>query len=215
MASTTSVLTIADLLEQFGPIPASRIRHDPPPGATTEKDVIEIEAREDRLYELIDGVLVEKAMGYYEAYLASLLGRLIGNYAEEHDLGIVAGADGTLRLFPQQVRIPDVSFVCWERLPEGRLPAEPIPQLVPDLAIEVISQSNTDEEMTRKLHEYFQAGVRLVWYVYPESRSVRVYRNPNEVAELSGEDVLDGDEVLPGYRLPLAQLFATPKQSDG
>ena len=109
MASTIPVLTIADLLEQFGPIPASRIRHDPPPGAATEQDVVEIEAREDRLYELIDGVLLEKAMGYYEAYLASLLGRLIGNYADEHDLGIVAGAYGTLGLFPHQVRIPDVS----------------------------------------------------------------------------------------------------------
>ena len=128
MASTTSVLTIADLLEQFGPIPASRIRHDPPPGAGTEEDVIEIEAHEDRLYELIDGVLVEKVMGYYEAYLASLLGRSIGNYAEEHDLGIVAKADGTLKIFPEQVRIPDVSFVRWEQLPGRRLPAEPIPQ---------------------------------------------------------------------------------------
>jgi len=215
MASTTSVLTIADLLEQFGPIPASRIRHDSPPGAATEEDVIQIEAHEDRLYELIDGVLVEKVAGYSEAYLASLLGRLIGNYAEEHDLGIVAGADGTLRLFPKQVRIPDVSFVRWERLPGRRLPAEPIPQLVPDLAVEVISAGNTEEEMERKLHEYFEAGVRLVWYVYPANHSVGVYSSPDDVTELHGDAILDGGDVLPGYRLPLSQLFAMPKQNEG
>lgn len=214
MASTTSVLTIADLLEQFGPIPASRIRHDPPPGTATEEDVIEIEAHEDRLYELIDGVLVEKAKGYYEAYLTSLLGRSIGNYAEEHDLGIVAGADGTLKIFPEQVRIPDVSFVRWEQLPGRRLPAEPIPQLVPNLAVEVISAGNTQEEMDRKLHEYFEAGVRLVWYVYPASRSLRVYSSRDNVTELSGDAILDGGDVLLGYQLPLIQLFAMPKAEE-
>ena len=210
MAST--VWTVADLLEQFGPIPASRIRHDPPPGTATEKDVIEIEAREDRMYELIDGVLVEKVMGFYESYLAALIVRLLGNFSDEHDLGIVAGADGTLKLFPDQIRIPDVSFVCWERLPDRQLPTEAIPQLAPDLAVEVISEGNTPEEMDRKLREYFQAGVRLVWYVYPKRRSVRVYSRPDDTTELSGDSNLDGGDVLAGFQLPLRQLFAPPQQ---
>jgi len=136
---------------------------------------------------------------------------MIGSFADERDLGIVAGADGTLRLFPQQVRIPDVSFVCWERLPDRRLPSEPIPHLAPDLAVEVISEGNTREEMERKLREYFQAGVRLVWYVYPKNRAVRVYTDLDNMTELTDDANLDGGEVLPGFQLPLVQLFASPR----
>ncbi len=210
---TTSVLTLADLLDQFGPIPASRIRHDPPPGAATEQDVIEIEAREDRLYELIDGVLLEKTMGYYESFLAAQLIRFLAAFSEQHDLGIVAGADGTIKLFPEQVRIPDVSFVGWEQLPGRRLPAAPIPQLIPDLAVEIISEGNTRREMERKLRDYFQAGVRLVWYVYPATRSIRVFTSPESSTELTGDAVLDGGDVLPGFQLSLAKLFAVPQES--
>ena len=210
MASATPDWTVADLLNQFGAIPVSRIRLDPAPGTATEQDV-DLEAREDRLYELIDGVLLEKAIGYYEAYLATLLSTYLTNFATEKDLGIVAGADGTLRLLPEQVRIPDVSFVSWDQLPGRAIPTEPIPLLAPDLAVEVISKGNTVQEMDRKVQEYFQAGVRLVWYVYPASRSVRVYSGPSEVTGLSVDDVLDGGEVLCGFQLPLAELFAKPK----
>jgi len=214
MALPTSEWTVADLLAQFGPIPAARVRHDPPPGAAREQDVLDIERRENRLYELIDGVLVEKVMGYYESYIAALIVRLLGNFAAEHDLGVVAGADGILKLSPDQVRVPDVSFVAWQRLPGRELPAEPIPLLVPDLAVEVISKGNTAEEMNRKLDEYFRAGVRLVWYVYPATRSVQVYSSLRDVRELADDAVLDGGDVLPGFQLPLPQLFAAPRQND-
>lgn len=207
MASTPSEWTVADLTERFGPIYLSRIRSTPPPGQATERDVVEIEVREKRRYELYDGVLVEKVMGYYESYLAMILGRHLATFVDEHDLGVVAGEAGMIRLLPGQVRIPDVSFVSWERLPSRQIPREPIPQLVPDLAVEVISKGNTSEEMERKLDEYFEAGTRLVWYVDPQARIVRVYTASKGVVELQEGQTLEGGEVLPGFRLPLARLF--------
>ena len=76
---------------------------------------------------------------------------------------IVVGEAGMMRISQGLVRIPDVSFVSWDRLPEGKVPSEPIPALAPDLAVEVLSQGNTAKEMNRKRREYFEAGVRLVW----------------------------------------------------
>ena len=142
-APTIPDLTVADLLEQFGPLPLNRIRLDPAPGTATEEDVVRIHLREDRLYELVDGVLVEKTMSLYESYLAALLLRLPGNFVDQHDLGFVLGADGMVRLAPGLVRIPDVSFMSWKRLGSKRVPRKPMANLAPDLAVEVLSPSNT------------------------------------------------------------------------
>jgi len=210
-----STWTARDLVERFGAIPLWRIRFDPPPGTATEQDVIEIHTREDRLCELVEGVLVEKTVGTYESYLAALLVRLLGNFVVPRQLGIVLGADGMMRLAPGLVRIPDVSFISLDRLPGGKVPREPIADLVPDLAVEVISRFNTPEEMNRKLAEYFRLGVRLVWYVYPESRRVHVYRAADQMTVLEENETLDGEPVLPGFQLALAELFAEPGEASG
>ena len=203
--------TAADLVERFGAIPLSRIRHDPVPGTASERDVIEIHDREDRLYELIDGVLLEKTVGTYESYLAMLLGQLLGSYVRENDLGIVLGADGMMRLAPGLVRIPDVSFISWGRLPGRKIPRDPIASLAPDLAVEVISKSNTPKEMERKLADYFTAAVRQVWYVYHSPRrEVWVYNTPGDSVVLSEQQVLTGGDLLPGFRLELDRFFADP-----
>ncbi|MHB1036838.1 MAG: Uma2 family endonuclease [Pirellulales bacterium] len=202
--------TAADLVERFGAIPLSRVRLTPPPGSATERDVIEIHDREDRLYELADGTLVEKTVGTYESYLACLLAQLLGAYVRQHNLGITLGADGMMRLAPELVRIPDVSFVSWQRLPGRTVPRQAIANVAPDLAVEVISKGNTREEMARKLGDYFTAGVRQVWYIYPARREVWVYRSVEEFALLSPPAILDAGDVLPGFRLALAQYFAEP-----
>jgi Uma2 family endonuclease len=106
------------------------------------------------------------------------------------------------------VRLPDVGFVSWDRLPGRRVPDEPIPNVVPDLAVEVLSPSNTAREMSRKRGEYFRAGVRLVWEIDPRTRTARVYTSETVFTDLTAGDELDGDPVLPGFRLPLAVLFA-------
>jgi hypothetical protein len=111
MMSTTenpsSIDTIADLLERLGGIAPERIRCQPSPGTATEQDVLEIERRENRLCELIDGVLVEKAMGYRESILAAALVSVLREFVVPRNLGLVTGADGLVRLFSGLVRIPD------------------------------------------------------------------------------------------------------------
>ena len=201
--------TLSELLERIGDVPLCRIRFDPPPGSATVEDVIRLDDHEDRLCELIDGVLVEKAMGFHESLLAVFLGRLLGEYVDRRNLGVVAGEAATLQLFPDLVRIPDVCFVSWDRMPDRKLPAAPVPHLVPNLAVEVLSKSNTKSEMAAKRRDYFSAGVELVWEIDPKTRTVAVYRSAADVATLGSDEVLDAGEVLPGFQLPLRDLFAT------
>jgi Uma2 family endonuclease len=171
--------TFAEFWTNLGGIPPERIRMVPPPGAATENDVIEAERRSGMPCELIDGTLVEKAMGYFESFLA--------------------------------VRIPDVCFISWARFPDRKLPREPIPALAPDLAIEVLSEGNTEAEMRRKLRDYFTAGVRLVWYIDPRTRSAKSYTSETECIEASESDSLSGRDVLPGFELSLKEVFAEVK----
>ena len=200
--------TVADLLARFGPILACRVRLDPAPGTASEDDVVAIHDRENRLYELVDGVLLEKTMGYYESFLAIRIATLLSNFVDPRKLGIVAGADGMLRLAAGLVRIPDVSFISWDRLPGRRVPREPIPRLAPNLAIEVLSKSNTRQEMADKLVDYFTAGFQLVWYVDPDARTVTVYSSPEQFRTLGENELLDGGDVLPGFSVKVADVFA-------
>ena len=140
--------SIADLLARLGDIPAERLRIPPAPGAASEEDVLAaLRLPQKRICELIDGVLVEKAMGYRESQLAALLIELINLFVRPRNLGIVSGADGMMRLFAGRIRIPDVGFTSWERFPNRRRPRQPVPHIAPDLAVEVLSDSNTPAEM--------------------------------------------------------------------
>ena len=197
--------TLADLVESLGDIPLSRVRLDPPPGRATEDDLLRLRA--DRPYELVDGTLVEKVMGWKEAALAIWLSHQIMKYLDEHDLGELGGPDATLRPFGRGwVRVPDLAFVLWENVPSDDAPQ--IPDLAPDLAVEVLSPSNTPKEMARKRKEYFRAGTRLLWQVDRSRKEVTVYTSPSRGRTLRIGDVLDGGELLPGFRLALADLFA-------
>jgi Uma2 family endonuclease len=202
-----AVRTIADLLHELGDIPAERVWLTPAPGTATEKDVIEVEAKYNRLCELVDGTLVEKPMGFRESREALVLGILLETYAEKHDCGIICGADATMRIMPNLVRIPDVSFVAWDRLPGRELPTEPIPDLVPNLAIEVLSASNTPAEMERKLREYFGAGVEQVWFVEGKARTIEIFASPTESQVFSGKQTLKPGKLLPGLKLSAEAFF--------
>lgn len=202
--------TYADLIEAIqglGDIPAERIRLDPMPGTATEQDVLDVLAHEGRICELIDGTLVEKAMGYEDGRIAVVLSYYLERYLDHANLGIVNGPDGTLRLTTGLMRVPDLTFISWRELPDGKFPNEPVPRLDIDLAVEIISQSNTDAEMRRKLGEYFDAGVRLVWFVYPRERAVHVHSDPNQYTRLTEDQVLEGGAVLPGFSVSLRELF--------
>src|SRR5438034_9988740 len=116
-AAAKTFETMGDLLTLLGDIAPHRVRLKPAPGKATERDLLRIHAKTDRLYELVDGTLVEKVMGYLEGSLAALISHLLHQFLDHNDLGNVAGADAAARLMPRLVRIPDVSFVSWERLP--------------------------------------------------------------------------------------------------
>ncbi len=208
--------TVAQLLEQLGDIPPHRVRMKPYPGTATERDVIAAEAAPDkRLCELVESTLVEKEMGQYESRLAAVLIHFIETHLDTHDLGVCFGEAAMLRIVPGRVRLPDVSFVSWKKLPNRELPAEPIADLVPDLAVEVLSASNTRREMENKRREYFQGGARLVWEIDPATRTARMYTSPDQFQEIDINGALDGGDVLPGFTLPLSQLFSRAGRQRG
>jgi Uma2 family endonuclease len=195
--------TLADLLHQLGDIPPERIRCLPRPGAATEKDV----ERSKRLCELVDGVLVEKPMSTWESILTVEIIANLQTFVKARKLGKVLGPDGLVRLFPGLVRAADVGFVSRERLKGHKPFKEAIARLVPDLAIEILSPSNTSAEMKRKLKEYFSAGVRLVWIINPRKQTAEVYTDPTHRQRIGKNQVLDGSDVLPGYQLSLRDVF--------
>ncbi len=112
-----------------------------------------------------------------------------------------------MRIAPGLVRIPDVSFIAWESLPGRKLPRKAIPDLAPDLAVEILSEGNTKAEMDRKVREYSEAGVRMVWLIDPKKRTTRVFSGSARSSLVRAEQSLDGGEVLPGFTVVLAELL--------
>lgn len=199
--------SVADLWERLGRIPLDRILLTPPPGTATEDDAADSRHTLGVSCELVDGVLVAKAMGWYESRIAVTLAYFLESYLEVHKIGLVAGGDGPIRLFPKLVRKPDVSFVSFTRLPSAKIPRNKSLPVAPNLAVEVLSEGNTAGEMQRKLEEYFAAGVTIVWYIEPELQSAKAYTAVDQVEEIGPGGVLRGGDVLPGFELPLAKLF--------
>jgi Uma2 family endonuclease len=207
--------TMADLQAYLGDVSASRIRLFPAPGTATEEDALRLEDREDRLCELVDGVLVEKAMSFYESIIAMQLGYLLVAYLEKNNIGVVTGADGQIRLHPTKMRIPDVALIRWDRFPGNTLPKDRVCKVAPDLAVEVFSKGNTPREMELKLGEYFEAGVRLVWYIDPSSRTARIFTARDQSTTIDENGKLEGGEVLPGFQVRLGELFERAERRQG
>ena len=198
-------------IESLGNVPLDRIVFDPWPGTATEADLLAFcEGEPKRLCELVDGTLVEKPVGFSEGRIAAILLSRLEVFASDHELGLVFGADTTMRMKTiGRIRVPDVSFFSSNRLPDGKLPVEKVPALSPDLAVEVLSESNTRAEMRQKLAEYFDNGTRLAWIIDPKTRTVAVHMDgTGEPATVLHEaDTLDGGEVLPGFQVNVAILF--------
>ena len=195
-----------DLQQHLGGIPLNRIRMFPPPGMATVDDAATIRRAEGVLCEVVDGVLVEKTMGWKESVIAIYLARLIGNFIAGKRLGIVLGADGQVRTTGRQVRMPDVAFIRWERIPPEADDQNVCP-VTPDLAVEVLSAGNTAKEIERKLDEYFSGGAQLAWIVDPRQRIVEVYTARQEPVVLTDSETLDAALVLPGFRVSIAELL--------
>jgi Uma2 family endonuclease len=206
--------TFADVLNRLGGVPPERVLLRPHPGTATEADLIAalLVPGRRRLCELIDGVLVEKKqMSFKEGVLAGYILHKIHGYLEENDLGIVAPGDSQIRFRLGLIRIPDVSFVPWSRMPGEQVPDEAVASVIPTLTVEVRSRGNTDAEIDRKLAEYFGCGVKLAWVIDPREETAKVYTSAARFRELAADGVLEGGRVLPGFKLPLADLFATTR----
>ncbi len=174
--------------------------------------MIEAEASGNHLCELVDGTLVEKTVGFEESQIAIELAYLVKAYLRQNDLGICVGIDGMMRIAPGLVRIPDVAFMSWDRLPGRKRPRKPVPDLAPDLAVEVLSPNNTKAEMDRKVREYFEAGVTLVWLIDPQKRTARIFSTAENSVLIRDDQSLDGGDVLPGFVVRLSDLLDEGRQ---
>lgn len=204
------VRSVADLLRDLGDIPPERVRLYPAPGTVTFEQFVEVNEQFPPTCEWVDNTMVEKTVGQHESWLAARIIMAMGGYFDQHNPGMIFGPDGVMRILPKIGRAPDVAVVLWSRLPEGKpLPRNnKVPAIVPDLAVEVLSESNTNREMQRKRREYFQAGTKLVWEIDPATRTARVYTTDDEGVPFDENGVLDGDPVLPGFQLSMKKLFA-------
>ncbi len=161
------------------------------------------------LYELIDGRLVERDMGTKSSWIAGqLLGLLIAHLREKQ-LGWVFPADNGYQCFPNhpnRVRKPDVSFIRAGKLPNEELPSGHC-RIAPDLVAEVVSPNDLYADVFRKVLEFLEARVSLVWVIDPDSRAVMVYRADGTVQLLREQDQLSGESVLNGFACRIEELF--------
>ncbi len=176
-----------------------------PPIVATEPEL----ADEDKLYEVVDGQIVSKKMGALELQVAARLFARLSAHVEGRGLG-TAEVEMIFLLDPSTglQRRPDVAFVSRDRWPID----EPAPrtvawEVVPDLVVEVVSPTNRAADLAARIEEYFRAGVRQVWAVYPVQRVVYRFDAGGAGRILRGEATLDAEEVVPGFRLPLATVF--------
>lgn len=158
--------------------------------------------------ELVRGRVVREPPANFEhGGLAAHIAHRLREFVAREDLGMVVGAETGFILFeePPTVRAPDAAFVTRERLPEDRTGFAP---LAPDLAVEVVSPSNTMPQIHDKVCDFLDAGTRTVWIIEPSRRTVMIYRSRDDIRLLTEEDTLDGGDVLPGFRVEVAELFA-------
>jgi Uma2 family endonuclease len=161
-------------------------------------------------YELVKGELKRMPpTGDEHGGVTMTLAAPLYQYVKLNKLGRVYAAETGFKLEsdPDTVRAPDIAFVSTERI-EAAGRVQGYRSGAPDLAVEVFSPGNTKREMAEKVEQYFAAGARLVWVVNPKSKTVTVYRSLTDVTVLTEKDTLDGGEVVPGFQIPVAEIFA-------
>lgn len=175
----------------------------------TAEELLRLPTGMGERYELVEGELrIMSPAGSRHGRIALRLGSFLEQAARQGRLGETFGAETgfVLSQHPDTVRAPDAAFVAAARIPAGGLPDGFFPG-APDLAVEVISPSEAAADINRKVTEYFQAGARLVWVVYPDMRQVVVFRSARASVALAADDTLDGGELIPGFACPVANIF--------
>lgn len=163
-------------------------------------------------YELVNGQLVERNMGFKSARIGGELYGELRNHCRNHGLGWVLPADVGFCCFPDdpnRLRKPDVAFISKDRLPADQ---EPVGHctIAPDLVAQVVSPNDLAEMVTEKVEEYLTAGVRLVWVLHPGTQTIQIYRADGTTAWLRASEELTGEGIVPGFRCRVADLFLPP-----
>jgi Uma2 family endonuclease len=160
-------------------------------------------------YELVKGELITMSpAGSEHGAIIVNLTVLLGQHVKTNKLGVCFGAETGFKIAqnPDTVRAPDIAFISRERIPESGIPKE-YWRGAPDLAVEVLSPGDTAYEVEEKVGEWLSAGAKLVWTVNPKRKSVTIHRAPKDASTLSGDDELDGENVVPGFRCRVSEIF--------
>ncbi len=190
--------TLAEWAERLGGIPQSRIVRDPAPGTAKESDIADQIERKDRACELIDYTLVEKAMGIRKSAIIVNLARILGEFVDAKKIGEMGVEPGSIALRPGLVLIPDIALFLNPR--DASHPA-------PNLCVGILSISNTKRESELHREYYFAAGTRCYWQIDPSSRTIAVFSSATASTLLKLADTLGNAEMLPGFQLPVKELF--------
>jgi len=170
-----------------------------------------IKSDDEALFEIVDGQRVElPPMSILASRVASKLHVKLGQFVEANSLG-EALMEVLLQLPPpvDRNRRVDVAFASAQTIAKAppQLGSENAWELVPELMVEVVSPSDLANEIMERVDEYFKAGSKLVWVVYPSQRLIHVYEAPLQVHGLGIADQLEGGNILPGFHIPVASLF--------
>lgn len=179
-----------------------------PKYVVTEEEFKRLPA-DGRKYELVDGEVREVPASVRHDQIVIRLARCMGEAADA--VGILVGSQAGFRMRNGNVRCPDLSFIRYERLPNGEAP-ETFGDFAPDLCIEVISPTEEPADMRRKLQEYFEAGTQQVWHMFPVAQTIRVFTSPTDFVEYAADMEINAASLIPGFRAPVSELFAVQRR---
>lgn len=163
-------------------------------------------------YELVDGRLKERNSCSESSWIAGQILHCLGKVVRSSRIGLLWPPSQGYQCFPDdpnRVRKPDVSFIRSGRLPDD-LPSKGFESIPPDLAVEVMSPNDEIHKLQRKVTEYLDVGVPLVWVVNPELKQVMVYRADGSVQLIRDRGVVSGEDVIPGFECPTSDFFPKP-----
>lgn len=179
------------------------------PVTMTAEDLLRFRGDPDKRYELVDGVLIEMSPpGGEHGQIASKSDRLIGNFVDLHELGTTFGAETgfLVQRSPDRVRAPDFAFASLQRMPSRRAPRGYVP-FAPDFVIEIVSPYDTAGEIQERVDDWLRAGTVVVWVMYPSIGAVVIWRGLERADRRAGDDELDAEPALPGFRCNVGDLF--------
>lgn len=194
-------MTVPAIVEAEVAVPASQ----PRPGKISLEEFMHL-PDDGHKYELVNGELKVSPSGHEQEDFGIVLATLLTNYVRSRRLGRVYGSSAGYRFPNGDIRAPDVSFVRQERLPGGRSP-KGCAEYPPDLAVEILSPHQQLADLGQKVGEFLDWGTPLVWVLDPEQQTMTVYRSLTKTHTLSADEFLDGEEVIPGFRVRVGEIF--------